>query len=181
MYYEVYHRIRWARGISVGRGCHDYIVQSRVQSTNGTSRVSYSGQAEFKIIFSFRQLALWPITEFCMAIWKIWLAINHAVMPYGVDCMSKFQDRVVNFRYTCIRNVLGYFGNWSWLASFVSLPLTHMCIPLTHMCMREQGFMWLWLCHIWNIYVCDPPKRLNGTLAVDSPFQTLTVDFLSNF
>ena len=23
------------------------------------------------------------------------------------------------------------------------------------------------------IYVCDPPKSLNGTLAVDSPFQTI--------
>ena len=29
-------------------------------------------------------------------------------------------------------------------------------------------------------YVCDAKKSLNGTLAVDSPFQILRVDFLSN-
>ena len=33
-----------------------------------------------------------------------------------------------------------------------------------------------------DIYVCvyDPQKSLNGTLAVDSPFQTLAVYFLFN-
>ena len=30
------------------------------------------------------------------------------------------------------------------------------------------------------IYVCDPNKSLNGTLAVDLPFQTLAVDFSLN-
>ena len=32
------------------------------------------------------------------------------------------------------------------------------------------------------IYMCvyDPPKSLNGTLAVDLPFQTLAVDFSLN-
>ena len=30
------------------------------------------------------------------------------------------------------------------------------------------------------LYACDPQKRLNGTLVVDSPFQTLTIDFSSN-
>ena len=38
--------------------------------------------------------------------------------------------------------------------------------------------------YIYIVYVCmcicDPPKSLNGTLAVDSPFQTLAVDFSSN-
>ena len=29
------------------------------------------------------------------------------------------------------------------------------------------------------IYVTPPKKSLNGTLAVDSPFQTIEVDFLS--
>ena len=33
--------------------------------------------------------------------------------------------------------------------------------------------------HLYT-YVCDAKKSLNGTLAVDSPFQILTVDFLSN-
>ena len=33
---------------------------------------------------------------------------------------------------------------------------------------------------IFYFYVCDPNKSLNGTLAVDSPFQTLAVDFSSN-
>ena len=28
--------------------------------------------------------------------------------------------------------------------------------------------------------VCDPKKCLNGSLAVDSPFQTLAIDFSSN-
>ena len=27
------------------------------------------------------------------------------------------------------------------------------------------------------LYVCDQKKSLNGTLVVDSPFQTLVVDF----
>ena len=31
-----------------------------------------------------------------------------------------------------------------------------------------------------DIYVYDPPKSLNGTLAVDLPFQTLAVDFSMN-
>ena len=31
-----------------------------------------------------------------------------------------------------------------------------------------------------HLYVYDPPKSLKGTLAVDLPFQTLTVDFSSN-
>ena len=31
-----------------------------------------------------------------------------------------------------------------------------------------------------RIYVSAPPKSLNGTLAVDSSFQTLVVDFSSN-
>ena len=30
------------------------------------------------------------------------------------------------------------------------------------------------------VYICDPPKSLNGTLVVDSPFQTLAVDFSLN-
>ena len=34
--------------------------------------------------------------------------------------------------------------------------------------------------YIVCMYVCDLKKSLNGTLAVDSPFQTLAVDFLSN-
>ena len=31
------------------------------------------------------------------------------------------------------------------------------------------------------IHLCDPPKNFNGTLVVDSPFQTLAVDFSSNY
>ena len=31
------------------------------------------------------------------------------------------------------------------------------------------------------IYVCDPKKGLNGTLFIDSHFQTLVVDFFSNY
>ena len=31
-----------------------------------------------------------------------------------------------------------------------------------------------------SIYVCEPPKNLNGTLAVDPSFQTLAVDISSN-
>ena len=40
--------------------------------------------------------------------------------------------------------------------------------------------------HMYNMYVCMyvcmymTEKKLNGILAVDSPFQTLTVDFSSN-
>ena len=34
--------------------------------------------------------------------------------------------------------------------------------------------------YIVCIFVCDPKKHLNGTLAVNSPFQTLVVDFSSN-
>ena len=30
------------------------------------------------------------------------------------------------------------------------------------------------------IYVCDLQKSMNGTLVVDSPFQSLAVDFSSN-
>ena len=29
--------------------------------------------------------------------------------------------------------------------------------------------------------MCDPPKSLNGTLAVDLPFQSLVVDFSLNY
>ena len=36
----------------------------------------------------------------------------------------------------------------------------------------------LYICMFLYMYVA--PKCLNGTLVVDSPFQTLTVDFLSN-
>ena len=32
----------------------------------------------------------------------------------------------------------------------------------------------------WCPFVCDPKKSLNGTLAVDVPFQTIAVDFSSN-
>ena len=31
------------------------------------------------------------------------------------------------------------------------------------------------------VYVCDPKKGLNGTLFIDSHFQTLVVDFFSNY
>ena len=34
--------------------------------------------------------------------------------------------------------------------------------------------------HVLYIYVYDPPKSLNDTLVVDSPFQTLAVYFSSN-
>ena len=43
-----------------------------------------------------------------------------------------------------------------------------------YMCM----YMYVYVCMYIIMYVT--PKSLNGTLAVDSPFQTLTVDFSSN-
>ena len=46
--------------------------------------------------------------------------------------------------------------------------------------MTEAG-VHLYVCiYSMYIYVCDPQKSLNGTLVVDSPFQTLVVDFSSN-
>ena len=41
-------------------------------------------------------------------------------------------------------------------------------------------FICMYVCMYVCIYVCDQKKSLNGTLAVDSPFQTLVVDFSSN-
>ena len=58
--------------------------------------------------------------------------------------------------------------------------------------MREQGVMWLmlvsiYICECICMYVCMyvciiyvTTKSLNGILAVDSPFQILTVDFSLN-
>ena len=53
-------------------------------------------------------------------------------------------------------------------------------LPCT--CMSEQELCdWRWCPFIYTcIYVCvyEPPKNLNGTFAVDLPFQTIAVDFL---
>ena len=37
-------------------------------------------------------------------------------------------------------------------------------------------YPFIYLC----IYICKKRKSLNGTIAIDSPFKTLGVDFLSN-
>ena len=34
--------------------------------------------------------------------------------------------------------------------------------------------------YVYILYMCDPQKSLNDTLAVDLPFQTLAVDFSLN-
>ena len=54
----------------------------------------------------------------------------------------------------------------------------HFLESLPSTCMRERGLCDLYVCMYIIIYVT--PKSLNGTLAVDSPFQTLTVDFSLN-
>ena len=52
---------------------------------------------------------------------------------------------------------------------------------LSRMCMHEQGVMRSGLVSIY-IYICMymTKKSLNDSLAVDSPFQTIAIDFLSN-
>ena len=74
----------------------------------------------------------------------------------------------------------------SSLVAFTSAML-HNSLPCTRM--REQELCdWGWCPFIYiyiylYVYVYDPPpqkKSLNGTLAVDLPFQTLAVDFSLN-
>ena len=74
-------------------------------------------------------------------------------------------------------------GNFRWK----TITLEIFAVLLPHMRVREQGLCDRgWCPFIYNVYVCmyvcmyvcvcmcicDPPKSLNGNLAVDSPFQT---------
>ena len=58
------------------------------------------------------------------------------------------------------------------------LPYADM--PRNFNFLHEQGVMWWGPVSFIRLYICDPPKSLNGTLAVDLPIQTLMVDFSLN-
>ena len=47
--------------------------------------------------------------------------------------------------------------------------------------MIGAGVLYMYVCMHVYIYMCDLPKSMNGTLAVDLPFQTLTVGLLIKF
>ena len=65
-------------------------------------------------------------------------------------------------------------------AHFVHFYLALACAS-RGLCDRSWcPFIYICMYICMYIIICEPPKFLNGTLVVDSPFQTLAVDLSSN-
>ena len=63
------------------------------------------------------------------------------------------------------------------LIKFITL---HVSARAGVICMIGVGVhVYMYVCII-ILYVCDTQKSCNGTFVVDSPFQTLAIDFSSN-
>ena len=66
------------------------------------------------------------------------------------------------------------------MVHIVDTRIGRLCGIVSPHALREQGLCdWGW-CPFIYVCVCVCDKKLNGTLAVNSPFQTLAVDFSSN-